>query len=54
MISGDIEIMQCQSNGKVEAIICGFVDDDEVVFLQGKVGEINMVFGCGEQIASLA
>ena len=40
--------MQGESDGEVEAVVGGFVDDDEGVFLDRESREIDVVFWCGD------
>ena len=40
--------MEGESDGEVEAVVGGFVDDDEGVFLDGELGEVDVIFWCGD------
>jgi hypothetical protein len=46
--------VQSQSDGEIEGVVCSLVDNDESVFLQTEVVEVDVVFRGGQQIASLA
>lgn len=51
---GELEIVQSESDGQIEAIIRGLVGDDEHVFFHGEVGQVDIVLRGGDQIAQLA
>ena len=46
--SGFFEVVQGESDGEVETVVGGFVDDDEGVFLDGESREIDVVFWRGD------
>jgi hypothetical protein len=54
LLGGHASEVQGQGYRKVEGIVCSLVDDDKGVFFQAKVVEIDVVFGRGQQVASLA
>lgn len=43
-----------ERNREVEAVVCGLVDDDEGVLLEAEVVKVDVVLGCGEQVAGLS
>ena len=51
---GELEVVQGEGDGQVEAVVGGFVDDDEAVFLGRELREVDVVFGGGEEVALLA
>ena len=46
--------MQSECDGKIETVIGGLVDDNEAVFLQSEIIQIDVVFWSGKKIAHLA
>lgn len=50
----ELEVVQGQSNGEVEAVVGGLVGDDEHVLLHGEVVEVDVVLGGGDQVTQLA
>jgi hypothetical protein len=46
--------VQGQSDGEIEGVVCSLVDDDESVFLQTEVVEVDVVFRGSQQVAGLA
>lgn len=52
--SGEVELVQGQSNGEVERVVGSLVDDDELVLGHGEVVQVDLVLGGSEQIAQLS
>ena len=50
---GEGEVVQGEGDGEVEAVEGGFVGHDEIVFGEAEVGEVDVVFGRGEEVALL-
>lgn len=50
---GEVELVESESDGEVEGVVCGFVYDDEVVFFYGEVVKVDFVFGGSEEIVKL-
>lgn len=50
----ELKVVEGQSNGEVEAVVRGFIGDDEHILFQGEVVEVDLVFGGGDQVAQLA
>ena len=44
----ELEVVQGQGDGEVEAVVGGLVDDDEGEFGEGEVGEVDVVFRRGD------
>lgn len=52
--AGELQVVQSQGDGKVEAVVGRLVGDDEHVLLHGEVVEVDVVFGSGDQVTQLA
>lgn len=50
-VRGQLEVVQGQGDGQVEAVEGGFVGDDEEVFARGEDVQVDVVLGRGEQVA---
>lgn len=50
----ELEVVQGQSDGEVEAVVGGLVGDNEHVLLHGEVVEVDVVLGGGDQVTQLA
>lgn len=51
---GKVELVECKSDGEVEGVVSGLVDDNELVLLHGEVVKVDLVLRGGQQVAELA
>ena len=54
LLGGQTAEVQGESDGEVEGVVCGLVDDNEGVLLQTEVVEVNVVLRGSEQVTGLA
>lgn len=52
-VGGKLEVVQRESNGQVEAIEGGLVDDDKGVLVTGEEAQVNVILGGRNQVAQL-
>lgn len=48
---GKVELVESESDGEVEGVIGGLVNDNEAVLVHGKVVKVNFVLGSSKKIA---
>ena len=51
---GELEVVQGEGDGEVEAVVSGLVDDDEGELFEAEVVQVNVVFRGGDEVAELA
>ena len=49
-----LEVVERQGDGEVEAVVSGLVRDDELKLLQAEIRQIDVVFGRGDEVAQLS
>lgn len=50
----ELQVVEGQGHGEVEAVICGFVGHDEHVLVHREIVQVDLVFGGRDQVALLA
>ena len=50
-VRGQLEIVQRERDGQVEAVEGGFVDDDELMLAERELAQVDVVLGRREQVA---
>lgn len=53
-VRGELKEVEGESDGEIEAVVGGFVDDDEGVFAQREFAQVDVVLGGCEQVGQLA